>query len=93
MEASIGVAEDSLGKWGTRSVLRSIFSYPFIEAGAHKFIVRASERNASSVNLALAMGFREEGNLTGYYPDGASCLILGMLKSECRWIGGSYGKR
>jgi RimJ/RimL family protein N-acetyltransferase len=73
IEASI--ASDS-PRWATRSVLYSLFAYPFNQCDANRLLV---------MKMNKQLGFVPEGILREmYYPNDA--IIWGMLKKECKWI-------
>ena len=78
IEASI--ASDS-PKWATRSVLYSLFAYPFIQCDANRLLVTCDESNDKAMKMNKQLGFTPEGILRQmYYPNDA--IIFGMLKDE-----------
>ena len=82
IEASI--ASDS-PRWATRSVLYSLFAYPFIQCDANRLLVTCDESNDKAMKMNKQLGFTPEGILRQmYYPNDA--IIFGMLKNECKWI-------
>ena len=82
IEASI--ASDS-PRWATRSVLYSLFAYPFIQCDANRLLVTCDESNDKAMKMNKQLGFTPEGILRQmYYPNDA--IIFGMLKDECKWI-------
>ena len=82
IEASI--ASDS-PRWATRSVLYSLFAYPFIQCDANRLLVTCDESNDKAMKMNKQLGFTPEGILRQmYYPNDA--IIWGMLKDECKWI-------
>ena len=82
IEASI--ASDS-PRWATRSVLYSLFAYPFIQCDANRLLVTCDESNDKAMKMNKQLGFTPEGILRQmYYPNDA--IIFGMLKDECKWL-------
>ena len=72
-------------KWATRSVLYSLFAYPFIQMDANRLLVTCDESNKKAMKMNRQLGFTPEGILRQmYYPNDA--IIFGMLKDECKWI-------
>ena len=82
IEASI--ASDS-PRWATRSVLYSLFAYPFNQCDANRLLVTCDESNDKAMKMNKQLGFTPEGILRQmYYPNDA--IVWGMLKDECKWI-------
>ena len=78
--------------WATRSVLYSLFAYPFIQVGARRLLVTCDESNAKAMKMNKQLGFTPEGILRKLY-DPNDAIVWGMLKDECKWIKESkYGK-
>jgi len=73
-------------KWCTKSVLKVIFTYPFMELGVNRVTAAIREGNTKSRSLVERLGFKQEGELRHYYDTGESDIIYGMTKEECRWI-------
>jgi len=72
-------------KWATRSVLYSLFAYPFIQMDANRLLVTCDETNVKAMKMNRQLGFTPEGILRKlYYPNDA--IIFGMLKDECKWL-------
>ena len=72
-------------KWATRSVLYSLFAYPFIQMDANRLLVTCDESNKKAMKMNRQLGFTPEGILRQMYcPNDA--IIWGMLKDECKWI-------
>jgi RimJ/RimL family protein N-acetyltransferase len=72
-------------KWATRSVLFSLFAYPFIQMDANRLLVTCDESNKKAMKMNRQLGFTPEGILRQmYYPNDA--IIWGMLKDECKWL-------
>lgn len=75
--------------WATRTTIAMLLGYPFQQLGCNRINLVCRADNHKAISLAERLGFiretKEEG-LRAYCPDGTHAHILGMLKSECRWI-------
>lgn len=88
------VASDGTRQWMTRSYLRVVFAYPFEQLQVRRVSGVVAESNVDAVNFDFALGFKLEGRMRQAATDGSDLLILGMLRSECRFLsGGRNGKR
>lgn len=76
------------GRWLTRPFLTAVFSTPFIEWEMRRVSSSIAEDNTKSIRFCEHLGFRREGCLRQAAPNGQDLLLYGMLKSECRYIGG-----
>ena len=74
--------------WATRSVLAAVFAYPFVQLGLNRITTPVARRNVDVQVFSLKLGFSFEGVLRGAHNDGDDEVLLGMLRSECRWIRG-----
>ena len=84
IEASIAA---SSRRWASRSVLHTLFAYPFKQVGAHRLLVQCNEANAKAMKMNRQLGFVQEGRLRHLHgPDDG--ILWGMLKDECKWIKG-----
>ena len=72
--------------------LAALFDYGFNVMGTEKAIAPVASANVRSVALVEHMGYRLEGKIEGARPDG-DILIYTMRKSDCRFLGGRYGKK
>lgn len=73
-------------RWATRAVIRYVFKIVFKMIGAKRCSVFVSADNNKSLKMCLRLGFKQEGLLRQFRDDGKDCIVLGMLKNECRWI-------
>ena len=90
IEASIAA---SSRRWASRSVLHTLFAYPFKQVGAHRLLVQCSEANDKAMKMNKQLGFVQEGRLRQLYPP-QDAILWGMLKSECKWLkGNDYGQK
>lgn len=72
--------------WAKRHILRYVFGIVFNLIKARRCSVFVSADNQKSLNMCLRLGFKQEGLLRQFRNDGQDCIMLGMLKSECKWI-------
>ena len=82
----ISVASDGGRKWLSREFLIRVFAYPFIQCGHPRISAFISAGNQASIDLCEGIGFVREGLMRKAGFDGEDLLLLGMLRSECRWL-------
>ena len=82
IEASIAATSQ---RWASRSVLHTLFAYPFLQVGAHRLLVTCDEANEKAMKMNSQLGFTQEGRLRQMYAP-HDAVIWGMLKDECKWI-------
>lgn len=73
-------------RWCKRSVLATIFSYPFFQLKCKRVTAITEVMNQPVRAFLCRLGFQEEGTLRKWFLDGADGVIYGMLAEECRWI-------
>lgn len=73
-------------RWATKTVIRYVFGIVFHLIGAKRCSVYVRADNQKSLNMCLRLGFKQEGLIREWGYDGQDCVMLGMLKSECKWI-------
>lgn len=72
-------------RWLTRSVIESVFKYPFIQLKCDRLTSMTPKSNIHTRDFLVGLGFKEEGNIRrGFLRD--DCIVYGMLREECRWI-------
>ena len=76
--------------WATRKTLGVFFGYPFNQLRAKRITAAVAGKNKKSRKFTEHVGFTLEGVMRGSLPDD-DLIIYGMLKNECRWIGGING--
>lgn len=87
----IVVAEDP--RWCLPGILREIFRYPFETAGCARITAVIKEGNKRSLKLCQGLGFRKEGVIRRGYNGKSNAIVLGMLKSECKWLNRKPGMK
>lgn len=89
-DAQMSVASDGSRHWICRGFLHDVFRYPFLQVGLQRLTVVASEDNGSALEMNLRLGFQCEGRLRRYFGE-TDGIVLGMLRSECRYLGVRHG--
>lgn len=72
-------------RWATKNVLRIIFSYPFVQLGAHRLTALTDAGNQPVRVFLERLGFVHEGTMREAHPED-DAAIYGMLSHECKWI-------
>ena len=82
IEASIA-ADDK--RWCSRTVLRALFFYPFVDLKCRRITCIIPADNEKSLVLCTKLGFEIEGRCREVFgqTDGVIC---GLLRNHCRWI-------
>lgn len=75
-------------KWCTRKHLFYFFAYPFLQLGCARVTGIQAQANTRAHQMAERLGFTKEGVLRAGWDGERDAWIYGMLKAECRWIGG-----
>jgi RimJ/RimL family protein N-acetyltransferase len=71
--------------WLNRSILGSIFRYPFEQLECDRITTRVRADNVHSMRITEKLGFIREGTMREAL-DGYDVHVYGMLRRECRWI-------
>lgn len=89
---SIDMHIAGVGAWWNPIFSREAFRYPFEQLSVKRVTSRTAADNTVGLRFVKAIGFTYEGRIRQALPGGKDLIILGMLKSECRWLGvGTYG--
>lgn len=86
IDCSVHLASDRTGRWMTRQFLAAGFHYPFITNGLRRITGLVQADNPEALRLDLHMGWKREGILREAGENGCDIILLGMLRSECRFI-------
>ncbi len=73
-------------RWCNRRMLKAMFGLAFKVLDCRRINLLVSASNAASLNFVHKLGFQTEGLLRRFRDNGEDCYILGMLKSECKWL-------
>lgn len=82
----VSIATDRSPHWMTRSYIREVFAYPFIQCGFARISCVISEHNAESLRFTRHFGWTQEGTVRRAGPKGEDLILFGMLRDECRWL-------
>lgn len=69
-----------------RAMLEATFEYAFNQLGREKIIGVVNSKNEKALRYDLHLGFVEEHRMPEMHDDGGDIIILGMLKSQCRYL-------
>lgn len=82
----VSVASDGSRRWITREFLIRVFAYPFLQLGYRRLTCFIAASNRDSIRLCQHLGWVREGVLRQGSPDGDDLIVLGLLRSECRFL-------
>jgi len=77
--------------WAKPKILYALFSYPFNQLKCRRVTGFVASQNAHTLPFDKKLGFVEEGRLRDATPEG-DMIVIGMRRSECRWLGEMNGK-
>lgn len=72
--------------WLTRSTLKALFGYPFLQLGVVRITTMVAKANRRARKMNERLGFKQEGCIRNGFGGGRDMIVYGMLRSECRWI-------
>lgn len=78
------------GNWLTHQKIRALFEYPFVQLGCNRVMLKVARANKTARAFVKKLGFVEEGKIREGIGPGKDMMIYGMLRRECRWIGGEH---
>lgn len=73
-----------------RSLLPSVFTYPFLEAGKGLLLGIIPANNERSCNMTQRLGFREAYRVLDGWAVGVDLVVHEMRRHECRWLKGNH---
>lgn len=71
--------------WLTRRLIKVAFSYVFNQLGCARCTGLVNADNRAALDIDTRLGFVQEGVMR-QANNGTDVVVLGMLKTECRWI-------
>lgn len=77
--------------WLTRSYMRHVAAYPFIQCGFRRVTLLIAASNGRAIRFAEHLGCQLEGRLRCAAQDGGDDLVYGLLRSECRCLPKTLG--
>ena len=84
--AQIHVAMAEGWHFTPRAMLREVFRYAFETAQLEMLIGILNSKNDRAMKYDLHLGFRELHRLPGMHEDGGDLVMLGLKKSDCRYL-------
>lgn len=69
-----------------RSLLPSVFEYPFLEAGKGLLLGVIPDGNKRSINMTKRLGFREAHRVVDGWAVGEDLVVMEMRRHDCRWL-------
>ncbi len=88
-DVNMHVASDGSRYWLTRSVLKTVFHYPFVQLGLRRVTGLIPTKKTDAIRFNEHLGFRLEGLCPEAMPDD-DLQIRGLLRRECRFIPQEY---
>lgn len=73
-------------RWMTKGALFAAFAYPFKQLGCTRVSGLVRLDNVVAQKFDEHLGFKREGLLRRWYPDGCDAIVYGMLREECRFL-------
>lgn len=73
-------------RWCTKAVIKYVFGIVFNLMNCRRCNIFISKDNHASLSMCERLGFKKEGLLRQYRENGADCYVLGMLRTECKWL-------
>lgn len=77
----------------TRRFLHVVFWYPFGQLRVPRITALVEEKNERSLCLCKRLGFMVEGKLREAAVGGGDVIVMGILRTECRWFNESNHSR
>jgi RimJ/RimL family protein N-acetyltransferase len=71
--------------WISRKLMKAAFAYPFNKLGLQRVSGRVESTDTKTLDIDKRLGFKVEGCLRHALGNN-DIIIIGMLRSECRWI-------
>lgn len=76
-------------RWASRTTLRTLFAYPFVQLGCVRMTVIVAKKNERSRSVVSKLGFKQEGSHPGAFDGRQTAISYGMAKDACKWLKGS----
>ena len=73
-------------RWATRTVLKHIFAYPFLQQKVTRLWASTSRKNKHARKFLERVGFTYEGMARRAYNGTTDAAVYSMLPDECKWI-------
>ena len=69
-----------------KELIKEVFTFAFETANRELLLGIVNSKNTAAMHYDLKLGFKEIMRLEGMHEDGGDIVVLGMKKSECRWL-------
>lgn len=69
-----------------REMLRVVFNYAFVTRGCELLIGIVNSKNEQAMRFDAHLGFKELHRIPGMHDDGGDIVILGLRKSDCKYL-------
>ena len=73
-------------RWCTRRILKSFMWEAFEHLHCRRINLLVNTDNEKCLRFVRRLGFKIEGRLRAFREDGRDCYILGLLKSESKYL-------
>lgn len=73
-------------RWATRTVLRAVFHYPFVQCRLRRLQTICEVADAKVRAFNERLGFTQEGVLRDAWDLGGDAIVWSMLPHECPWL-------
>lgn len=85
----LSMAADS-PRWASSAVLRGLFRYAFVTAGANKLWTATPHLNERALRFNIGLGMKREATLRHHFGAKSHAVVCSMLRAEwqrSRWFG------
>lgn len=69
-----------------RDFIRHVFRFAFDTLKLGCLMALVGERNSESIATVLALGFKLNGDVPGWFSPDEGAVVFTMLPDECRWL-------
>lgn len=73
-------------RWTLPQNVTPLFHYPFVQRACTRITLIIGANNKAALRTNIRLGFKVEGVVRRAYDGVNDAIVLGMLKTECRWI-------
>lgn len=87
-ECQMHIASKIGARWATEENIRRAFTYAFVDLKRERVTGETPVSNTQARKYNEHLGFIQEGVKRAAADNGEDVIVYGMLRDECRWIGG-----
>lgn len=73
--------------WVSRLMIYLAFDYPFNQLGVKRLFGMVPESNWAAQVINMKLGFKPVARIEGVFRHNVACIVMGMERDECRWLG------